>query len=540
MFNAHGRMPGLIGRGEAKLFVLLWLGLYLWLSPTTAKADDELPAVATVTINEYIVRGNTVLDNRDIERAVYPFLGPDKTLDHIQRAREALQKAYQQRGYQSVYVELPEQKVSGGVVYLLVTEVTVGRVRVIGSRYHSPLMIRRDVPALSEGAVPDFELVQEQLTRVNRSGKRQVMPLVKEGRIPGTMDVDLSVEDQRPWNASLTANNDYSADTEKLRTIATLSHANLWQRGHSASLTFFTAPQDTDNAEVWSASYEAPLAERWSTRVNGYISDSDVATVGGTNVVGKGHSVGVSLIYSLPFNGTWGHSFSAGIDFKDFTESLVFGQSEDDVPLEYAPFTFAYNGYFFTDHHQGYINLSVVTASDEVPSGGSGWEEFDDKRYQASPDFALFKADASLEWQLDEWVLASKLSTQFASGPLVSNEQFAVGGAGTVRGYLAAEQAGDEGYLASLELRTPSLDSWFGNPWRLLRFHVFSEGAWLRLQDPLPEQDYRFDLASVGVGARAQLWDFLSGSVDLGYPLLETGDTEKYDPRVHFSVTARF
>jgi len=28
--------------------------------------------------------------------------------------------------------------------------------------------------------------------------------------------------------------------------------------------------------------------------------------------------------------------------------------------------------------------------------------------------------------------------------------------------------------------------------------------------------------------------------VDLGYPLAETGDTEKYDPRVHFSVTARF
>ncbi len=200
------------------------------------------------------------------------------------------------------------------------------------------------------------------------------------------------------------------------------------------------------------------------------------------------------------------------------------------MPLEYAPFTFSYDGYFFADGYQGFLSLSLVTASDEIPSGGSGWREFDYKRYKASPDFAVLKADANLEWQLKNWVLAGKVRGQAASGPLISNEQFAVGGAGSVRGYLAAEQAADDGYLASLELRTPSLDGWFGNPWRLLRFHVFGEGAQLQLRDPLPEQEARFDLASVGVGARAELWDYVSGSVDLGYPLAETGDTEKYDP----------
>ena len=40
------------------------------------------------------------------------------------------------------------------------------------------------------------------------------MPLVREGQRPGTMDVDLQVEDQNPWTASVGLNNDYSADTE--------------------------------------------------------------------------------------------------------------------------------------------------------------------------------------------------------------------------------------------------------------------------------------------------------------------------------------
>ncbi len=502
----------------------------------------EAPAEApgTVTINEYIVRGNTVLEARDIEKAVYPFLGPERSLEDIQSAQKALQKVYQDKGYQSVYVELPEQRVSGGVVYLQVIEVTVGRVRVVGAEYHSPLKIREEVTALREGVVPNFELVQEDLTKVNRTGKRQVMPVVKEGAIPGTMDVDLAVEDQTPWNGSLTLNNDYSADTEKLRTIATLGHSNLWQRGHSMSLTLFTAPENTDNAEVWSLSYGMPLSERWSLRFSGYTSDSDVNTVGGTSVLGQGLSYGVSATYNIPFDGTWGHSLSLGVDFKDFDESLEFGDAEDTIPLKYAPFTFGYNGYYYTEKNQGSINLTLVTATNEFPGNSSGWEEFDYKRYRAKPDFAVIRAEASNERLLGEWGLATKLSAQMASGSLVSNEQFAVGGAGTVRGYLSAEQSADDGVLASIELRTPSIAEWLGSPWSLVRAHVFGEGAHLTLQNPLPEQDDEFDLASVGVGLRAEIGAWLSGRLDLGYPLTDAENTEKHDPRLHFSITASF
>lgn len=99
---------------------------------------EEEAAVRRVDVNEYFVRGNTVLDARAIEEAVYPFLGPQKTLVDIEGARDALQKIYQARGYQSVFVELPEQKVDDGIVYLQVSETKVGRVRVVG-----PSTIRR-------------------------------------------------------------------------------------------------------------------------------------------------------------------------------------------------------------------------------------------------------------------------------------------------------------------------------------------------------------------------------------------------------------
>ena len=61
-------------------------------------AQEAAPA-PSVNINEYIVRGNTVLDPRQIERAV--FLGPGRTLADVEKARDAVHALYQQAGYQS-------------------------------------------------------------------------------------------------------------------------------------------------------------------------------------------------------------------------------------------------------------------------------------------------------------------------------------------------------------------------------------------------------------------------------------------------------
>lgn len=181
----------------------LWGWLLLAVGGPSAFAAEggqeaEAAPARLVDVNEYFVRGNTVLDARAIEEAVYPFLGPQKALSDIEGAREALQKVYQARGYQSVFVELPEQKVEDGIVYLQVSETKIGRVRVVGAKHYSPVEIRDDVPALKEGEVPDFAQVQAELALLNKTPGRQVMPLVREGQRPGTMDVDLQVEDQDP------------------------------------------------------------------------------------------------------------------------------------------------------------------------------------------------------------------------------------------------------------------------------------------------------------------------------------------------------
>ncbi|MBP0661618.1 hypothetical protein J8J07_22130, partial [Mycobacterium tuberculosis] len=88
-----------------------------------------------------------------------------------------------------------------------VQQTPIGQLRVVGTRHESPDRIRDRVPALAEGKVPDFDQAQKELTALNEGGRRQVMPLVREGQVPGTMDVDLQVEEKSPWRASASLNN---------------------------------------------------------------------------------------------------------------------------------------------------------------------------------------------------------------------------------------------------------------------------------------------------------------------------------------------
>ncbi|MCF7750270.1 hypothetical protein KQ945_05900 [Bacillus subtilis subsp. subtilis] len=501
-------------------------------------AADTAPA-ARVTLNEYVVRGNTVLDARDIERAVSPYLGPDRTLQDVEAARLALQAVYQGKGYQSVYVDLPEQQVSGGVVILQVSETRVGQLNVVGARHNNPERLRERVPALQAGSVPDFTQAQAQLTELNRGGKRQVVPLVKPGA-DGSMDVELKVDDKSPWRFSASVNNDHSVDTEPLRSILSIGHDNLWQRDHTASLTFFAAPQDLDQANVLSASYGLPLAgPDWMLEFSGYRSDSNVVSSGQTNVTGKGHALGVKLNHSLPMTGAWWHQLSAGIDFKDLDESVAMvGQASDFAPLKYAPLTLAYSGFRQGDKHQLSIALQAVFGARSLLGYGSTDDQFDWKRAYADSSFFAVKLDLSDTYTLDsgaQWF--ARVSAQLTDQPLVSGEQFAAGGMYSTRGYRSAEGIGDYGALATLEWRTRPFGLWGLQDWRV---YAFLDGAWLGLRRPLPEQADSSVMSAIGLGSSLRISDHFNLRLDYGHTLSDGPTTTKGAHRLHLSVGASY
>ncbi|MCL5059406.1 MAG: hypothetical protein M1449_02095 [Candidatus Thermoplasmatota archaeon] len=229
---------------------------------------------------EIRVEGNTVLPALLIERAVYPSLGEKKGIQDVEAARAALEKLYQDNGYLTVLVDIPEQEVKNGVVRLRVTEGRVERLRVTGSRYFSLGRIREKTPDLAEGSVPYFPDVQKQLAAVNRGGDRRVTPVLRPGRSPGKVEVDLKVDDRLPLHGSVELNDRYSANTTRTRLNANMRYDNLWQREHSLSLGVQTAPQEPAESTVFSATYVWPTDKGNYLAAYGVISESDVAALG--------------------------------------------------------------------------------------------------------------------------------------------------------------------------------------------------------------------------------------------------------------------
>jgi hemolysin activation/secretion protein len=507
-------------------------------APSAATAAKAAPRVS-FPIEAYDVDGNTLLDQDTVESAVYPFLGPGRTRDDVASARDALQKAYQSKGYQSVIVEVPAQDARTGIIKLHVVEAPVGRLRVVDSRYFSLNRIKEQVPALQEGKVPNFTAAQQEVNDVNRLPDRRVTPLIKQGKVPGTVDVDLKVSDTLPVHGSIELNNDHNQNTQPLRTTLTASYGDLFQLGHSLTATVLLAPQDPGQTEVYSGSYLAPIwGTPWSISLFGYSSNSTVATLGGTNVLGKGYAIGTSGILQLPPLGDMNQILSAGLDFKHFIQNLSLGETSQFAVVEYFPligsYTLQYSGEGATASASASLTLGLR-------GPGSSTAKFQNNRSFARADFVHLNLDLQDTQDLDGgFQVATRLSGQLANQPLLSSEQFSAGGLISVRGYLQSEALGDDGLLGSIEFRSPSLSPIFDSidtslvdEWRI---YAFTDEAETWVLDALPGQQSQFKLMSVGVGTRLHALGHFLGEFDMGLPLRKGPATTAYSPYLEFSV----
>jgi hemolysin activation/secretion protein len=517
--------------------IALALAFPLAAQTQTQAAPAPASAPAHFQINEYLVRGNTLMPADDIENAVDPYLGPGRSMDDVHNARDALQKLYQSKGYQSVVVEIPPQQVKNGVILLQVTENSIGRLRVEGAKYHSPQEIRDAVPSLAQGSVPNFNQVQKELTDLNKQPGRQVVPLLSPGSMPQTMDVTLKVDDTYPLHGSVEVNNDHSAYTPDLRTIASVRYDNLWQLGHTISATYIVAPQDRHATEVYALSYLAPLNTEWSLLGSAYKSNSNANTLGGTTVLGKGNAVSLQATKQLPvLGGDYTQMVSFGISRKHFEQNITLSGQTLQAPLTYYPLSASYTGQ--RSGEKSTLGFTL-TGNFGWRGVGSGNQAFDNQRYNARDNFADLHLDLNYARSFaGDFAVAMRASAQASTQPLISSEQFAAGGMSSVRGYLSAEDTADNGAIASVELRTPSIHAWLGsfaNDWR---FHVFVDSARLMLIDPLPEQRGRFTLLSTGVGTSFTVFHYLNGDLEYAYPLRNGVQTRAHDGHLLFSVKA--
>jgi hemolysin activation/secretion protein len=514
-----------------KTLALAVLVHHLLVADLAQAASNESPVF---DVYEYVIEGNTVLPPNVVERVVTPFMGPGKKFADLELARAALEKAYQDAGYLSVLVSLPDQRVDGGEVRLEVAESAVERLKISGSQYHLPSRVREQVPSLATGQVPYFPQVQQELGAAQTSDL-QLTPLIAASEDGMGIDVDLKVQDTAPFHGALEYTNGQSYNTTKGRLSVTASYSNLFQLGHTIGLSWQYAPLRPKDGNTLSLIYGLPLSGRDDVLMSFTNSNSDTPTNVGASSAGPSSTLTKGQFYGLRWSRRlsalqWPvrHSFFAALDYKNNRDFNAFegGTTTSKPPLKYPVLS---GGYNLSWNGQNNAVTSIATtlkgsaqslAARNVDCGGKALDQFECKRAGSTADFLAWQLSVDhLQPLWGNWKLNLSADAQWANGPLPGGEQFSLGGPSTVRGYFDFEQSGDEGWNTRVELVSPV---WLSVGSLHATSLVFADRGFLHYMRPQATQLGRIHMGSEGVGLRIKGDDGLQVSLDVAMPTFDT------------------
>jgi hemolysin activation/secretion protein len=474
-------------------------------------------------VTGYQVQGNTLLSAQRVAAVTQEFTGPNSDFETIQRALEALEKAYLSEGYGSVKVEIPEQELDSGVVSLQVVEGVLGEVVVETNPYFDAANVVHSLPALRAGrSVNIFEL-NRNLVLANEGGSKLSTVTFKRNVNNKDVDVNVKVVAEDPQRWLLVLDNTGTAATGQYRVGLVYQHANVFSRDHALSVQLMTSPDHTSQVGIVGLGYKVPLYG-WDGTLDFSASHSSVdsgqvAQAGGgpnLSISGQGDTVGMRYTHNVDSSAQWQHKVSVGLESRSYGNNVttVAGGSSLVPSLATRPLSLGYTATYRTTERD---TAWGATWMQNLPGGTNGnTSDFNQAggRAGAKGDFQTLKFN--LQWTerfASQWAFRASASAQLTDDLLIAPEQFGAGGADSVRGFGERELAADQGLRIGLELMAPALDM---SEWRMIPL-VFADNAMVKRNRPLAGEIGEQTVSSAGLGIRAAYGKHFSTRLDWGY-----------------------
>ncbi len=596
-------------------------------------AGTNAPAATTnatphIAIEAYEVIGNDLLSDDVLQAVLSKYVGTNVTFDDIGSMIKELTLEYRDRGYDTVSVTTPIQRITNGIIKIQVFEGTLASITIVSNRFFSSNNIMRALPGLHTNMILNSKLFQPELDRANANQDRQIYPQIGEGTDLDTSTLTLVVKDRLPLHAKVEFNNQNSPDTPPLRVNTSAVYNNLWQLEHSLGVQYSFSPQEFKQGDQWPF-YDLPLIANYSAfyrmplgapgdvadqvaanpgsfgyseatrkfnlppptgapELNMYASRSTIDTgtemspqmnildIPGVEQITQQNdqesltvdeTIGFRFSGPISETGAVQSSWSSGLDFKTYdlttfkTNNFLFIQTTVDalgnpnpptistvsspVPvttsfLQYMPFALRYDGSLrdargTTAFGLGLsvntwfsgttANLDSITGS---PESRGHWVTLMPSLLR---DFDIY----------NNWIFSVRADGQWASEPLISNEQFGAGGVASVRGYHEGEVFGDTGYHVSAEQKTPPHLVGYVNGDQPLTFRgsIYMDYAEVFLLDPqtLPSHTQLWSAGFSLAGAVGTHWE---AKLLFSWPFLSTADISAYQPQFGFALDAQF
>lgn len=461
-----------------------------------------------------------------LARRIRPYLEGGLWMSELEAIADEILAHYDAEGFPVMLLDVPEQDFGSGVVRVLVEEGRYGRVGVLPPKYG-----RRQVLAagmhLRGGEVIRRGALDRQLAWFGRTPFRTPRLLVSPGSEPGTADVLVQLVEQRPWRIMLGYDNGGARLLGEDRLVAAVSgmtpgeHVLGWQG-------VLGTPARTLQAN--SVAWEIPWHELGqTTELTAALAEVEVLGVAGgltTRNEGTSWALGLRQRAWLPSLWNWQQRVTAGVEMKSTDQFVLFGSAAvapGSVRMLQA--TLGYGLERAWDEGGARVDLAAVLSPGGLVSGN---EDVDFQAYDplAEAAYKVLRVDGVVWWDLPaDFMVQVRGSGQWSDTRLLPAEQFAVGGARSVRGVDERDLFGDYGWSGSLELMTPVVRAWDGLG---LRGVGFLDHGWVGLNRAAGTG--AASATSLGLGLRLGWRENVDFRLDHGWRLDEGGG------QTHFAI----
>ena len=390
------------------------------------------------------------VDAAALEAMLAPCVGRETTLTELNAALARVTAYCRSHGYPASAAYLPAQDSKDGKVTVKVIPGRYGEIKLDNHSRLKDKVARQLLRGLQPGSIIRSSKLETALYSISDVSGTRAVGVLAPGRAFGTSDVTVRIEDGKPTNTVLYAENYGAKSSGRYR--YGLQHTVYDVGGTGGRLGLGTLISNSHMHNYY-ANYEMPVGRGGSTLGLG-LSQMDYKLGGAMRNWGaNGKADTVSLFGSDPFY----HLHDAALKLN---YGLDYRRLEDDIDK--------YQGYADSKKHSVSAHVGVE-GSAQLPKTalsydatltaghltlGSEFSRLRDETAHTAGTYTKLSVDGTVVRSLGHRAdVLVKASGQMASRNLDGSEQMYLGGANAVRAYPQGEGSGDVGLLGTAEVR---------------------------------------------------------------------------------------
>ena len=520
---------------------------------TPTPPDEAIPenCPENIIVEKFVFEGNSTFSQEELAAATRSFLNRPLACLELLAAFRAVTTLYRKNDYETSGVKNARflkatQQSDRRTVVIQVLEGELEKIEVQMKGRLNPGYVRSRLRLAASRPLN---------TRRLEAGLQllQLDPLIdtirarlSAGTAPGTTILDVEVKAARSFDPQLSIDNSRVPSVGSIQRRLALREANLLGLGDGIGLTY----SNSDGSNRFDIEYTVPLNPRNGTLRFSYGKTNSRVIEAPFDVLDiRSASLYTDVSFRQPISRTVRQD---PFEFQEFVLGLTVSRRESESFLLGIPFPLSFGA-----DDNGRSRITAIRFSQE-------WTRQTPKevlalRSQVSLGTGLFGATINkpipglevtlpdsrfLSWQGQaQWVrilapdtvFLARANAQLADRPLLSLEQFALGGFGSVRGYRQDSVVADNGVFASLEFWLPILRSQKSQTLIQLIPFIDAGKGWNSGGNPGPETN---TLASVGLGLQWRQSNKLSARLEWGIPLIavESRDRTLQEQGLYFSL----